>query len=661
MHHPAVLIKFRSLLLMAAIALLCIGARAGGDVWTEVRTDNFHLIGNASEADIRNAGGGLEKFRAALRQVFPDLRSESRTETNVIVFKDQAAYTPFKPVTADGLPDESAVGYFLAAGDVNYITFAAAGRTDPFNTVFHEYTHYVLNSNFGPGKVPAWLGEGLAEYFETFRVEDGAAVFGREPAGHASVLRKEKLIPLGELFAVSNKELHRERSASRGLFYAQSWAAVHFLMQRGGAGKMAEFLKAAPAGIDTALARVYSLDAAAFERELSIYVANFASVPPSAPRPSGSAAKSVQAASKRITEATAKAYLGDLLSRMGRVFEGEEMLREALKLEPSSPEANAALGDALVRQERFAEAKPFLQKAVAKSNTAAANFNYAYAVSRESADAFGRVAKYSTADSAAMRQALRRAIAADNRQADPYALLAFINIANGENPDEAAEQIRTALSIDPGKPAYEVLLAKALVMQEKYSEAKAIAERVAASDAASRETRADAQAIVLAVIQYAAAREAMHGDMIYFGPPPIFLKRSAVTDADLARLELDRVNTNLNRILERPGTGERQAVGYVDRVTCRDGKIRYAVTIAGQKTELASRDFSGLRMSVLTEGSNSFAIDCGVGFGTQLTVLTYKPARPGIPAELVAIAFVPESFRLKTPEELANARTVIIE
>ena len=124
--------------------------------------------------------------------------------------------------------------------------------------------------------------------------------------------------------------------------------------------------------------------------------------------------------------------------------------------------------------------------------------------------------------------------------------------------------------------------------------------------------------------------------------------------------------TNLNRILPRPKAGERQAVGYINGARCRqDGGVEYDVaTSDGQRSVFTSNGFSSLKMSVLTDGESSFTIGCGSRFGKQLTVLTYRPpdiARPGSKPELVGIAFVPAEFRLKTPEEMAKARLVVVE
>jgi hypothetical protein len=135
-----------------------------------------------------------------------------------------------------------------------------------------------------------------------------------------------------------------------------------------------------------------------------------------------------------------------------------------------------------------------------------------------------------------------------------------------------------------------------------------------------------------------------------------------VTDAEVAKFEEDRIITNLNRLLPRPKPGERQIVAYVDRVQCRDDSVDFYINAAGQRSIFTSGTFSEVGLSVITEGERSFKIDCGSRFGKQLTVLTYVPppdlkSRP----KLVSITFVPGVFRLKSPEEMAKARIVVVE
>ena len=114
----------RSLVIRSLVAVLAVlfaaQAAAAKDVWTGVRSQNFFLVGNASEKEIRQVATRLEQFRHVFTQLFPKATFNTPVPTTVVVFKNDSAYKPFKPVV-DGKVSEVA-GYFQSSDDVNYIT-----------------------------------------------------------------------------------------------------------------------------------------------------------------------------------------------------------------------------------------------------------------------------------------------------------------------------------------------------------------------------------------------------------------------------------------------------------------------------------------------------------------------------------------------------------
>jgi hypothetical protein len=157
---------------LAAVFAFLPASAAAKDEWLQVRSKNFNLIGNASDKDIRKVATKLEQFRETFRQLFTKTNLSSPIPTNVVVFKSSSAYKPFKPKRADGKIDEFVAGYFQPGEDVNYITLSADGDdADMYGTIFHEYVHFIIDTNFGKSEVPPWFNEGLAEYYQTFAIE----------------------------------------------------------------------------------------------------------------------------------------------------------------------------------------------------------------------------------------------------------------------------------------------------------------------------------------------------------------------------------------------------------------------------------------------------------------------------------------------------------
>ncbi|MBC7795729.1 MAG: DUF1570 domain-containing protein, partial [Pyrinomonadaceae bacterium] len=205
------------------------------DEWLQVRSKNFNLIGNASERDIRKVATKLEQFRETFRQLFTKTNLTASIPTNVVVFKSDGAYKPFKPIRADGKIDNFVAGYFQPGEDVNYITLSTDGEdADTYGTIFHEYVHFIINTSFGKTDVPPWFNEGLAEYYQTFTIEEDQKVkLGLPQSNHLLLLQQNKLIPLETLFKINNYSLGQNANHSRSIFYAESWALIHYLVQGG--------------------------------------------------------------------------------------------------------------------------------------------------------------------------------------------------------------------------------------------------------------------------------------------------------------------------------------------------------------------------------------------------------------------------------------------
>src|SRR3984893_14320681 len=186
--------------LLAVIVVLAIVGHnspvSAKDTWISIRSKNFVLVSNSSEKDLKRVGVRLEQFREVVSRLFPKTNFSSPVPTTVIVFKSDSSYRPFKP-------SANTAGYFQAGTEVNYITLTTEvrGEQDPFNVIFHEYTHLLVNNTVG--NVPVWFNEGLAEYYSTFSItNDQNFVLGKPIASHVYLLRDSKMLPLRTLFQV---------------------------------------------------------------------------------------------------------------------------------------------------------------------------------------------------------------------------------------------------------------------------------------------------------------------------------------------------------------------------------------------------------------------------------------------------------------------------
>ncbi|HEY5885346.1 MAG TPA: hypothetical protein VIT88_11700, partial [Pyrinomonadaceae bacterium] len=281
------------------------------DNWISVKSKNFLLVGNANEKQIRQVAGRLEQFREVFSYLFPSAVFKTPVPTTVVVFKSDSSYAPFKP-------NPNTAGYFQSGEDVNYITVTAEtrGQQDPFNVIFHEYTHLMVNATLG--NVPTWFNEGLAEYYSTFSISDDQKVVLGKPIGsHVYLLRDKKMLPLRTLFQVDQKSPYYNERDKQSIFYAESWAFLHYLiLGKGGAraNQVGAFVEALGRNVpmEEAFQQVFSMTFETMEKELKDYIKNdrYPIVEGHFKRKLDS---NLEMQVGSITEAQAQAYLGDLL------------------------------------------------------------------------------------------------------------------------------------------------------------------------------------------------------------------------------------------------------------------------------------------------------------------------------------------------------------
>lgn len=615
--------------------------------WTRIETENFEFVGNADEASIRTIADRLERFRSALRKVLviPDPASKTR----VIVFKDSESFRSFKPLKSDGTPDDKVLGLFVAGDDVN--TIAIAADSLDLGTIYHEFVHDVVAAGYGSTQVPPWLNEGLASYFQTFQMPDEkTATFGSPRGEYLVLLRTSPLIPWDEFFAIDNFTLHRDALNVRPIFYPQAWALASFLMDQL-PGKVVD-----PALIVSELSKI--------ERSrLNETLNNVATA--------GSMLRRVDLPDTRpphpmsstpINEASAKAMLGDLLYRQ-RNSAAETYLREALDLDPKLAAAYTTLGQLRLRGRKFAEAKAFLEKAIAlDSRNHLSHFHYAFLLLRENLDEAAMLRPLNPEAASKIREAVARSITLNGAFAESHYLLATVEFSSGDVA-VAETAIRRAVSLKPGNQNYSLLLAQVLLRQERISDAVTIAERLAAKPSEAR-IKAEANAILKNADELAKAKRAATDEpQIRFAGyrTPVIVQYRDLTPEQVAKIDRDREIFNYNVLIDRPVTGESHVVGFIERIDCVNERLEFRIRSGASRLSLSTRKFDDVRFRVAVPGTRSFAFRCGTRLPTDLAVIVFKPGRSTVTGELRAITFVPKDFEYRSSEELFASTHYIVE
>jgi tetratricopeptide (TPR) repeat protein len=634
--------------ILCALTLFLIlpGSIHAKDTWMSVKSENFTLVGNASEKEIKQVATRLEQFREVFSQLFPHAKLASGLPTTVVVFKSNSAFKPYKPL-ADGKVVEVA-GYFQSGRDVNYIALSTERMSEEtLRIIFHECVHLLVNNTFGKATVPPWFNEGLAEYYSTFEIDGSRKVFlGNPIANHIHLLRSTKLMSLPTLFGVDYYSLDRNGHDARGVFYAQSWLLIHYLLQRGADSRqqLTKFLDLliAQKPVEQAFREAFKSDYATFEKELERYVKK-ASYRIDVATFERKLEFDDEMSSSPLTEAQAQAYLGDLLNHINRRPEAITKLREALALDPDLSIAHASLGAALVRDEKYAEALNHLAKAVTSDATSyLAHFYYAYALSRRGMNEDLGVTGYSTEDAASMRTALAKSIKANPDFAESYSLLAFVNLVTNQNLNEAVEQINKAIKLSPGDEQYVFILAQIQMRRSDFNAARKIMVPLANSSSDSR-IRATAEGMLKSIASYEKAREEFDR--------AIAKRREEAANGTLSsapqqtEVVLDH-EASLEDALRKPVAGQLRVLGRLKRIECTPKAITFTLQVGEQSLRFSTIKFDDLTITSFTTDVSG-ELTCGARKAPEHLVLTYVPvkdAKANTDGTAVALEFVPKDF-----------------
>ncbi len=612
------------------------------DEWTSVRSRNFLLVGNASEKQIRQVGIRLEQFRSAFARLFGRASLGSHSPTTVIIFKSHESYRPFKakPNTA---------GFFQTNPHINYITLTTEVRGDqnPFTIVFHEYTHLLVN-NINPN-IPLWFDEGLAEYYSTVDItRDEKVMLGRPIARHVSLLRQNQMLPLQKLFRVDRESPEYNEFHKQSIFYAQSWALMHYLIAgKNGqlAPQLAKYVELLAANLpaEQAFQQSFSMSIENMESELRSYLQRDR-YPTVAGVLEGKLGFDADMKTAQLSEAEVQAYLGDLMLQ-GERSESESYIQKALALDPDLGMAHASLGLLRARQGRSQEARASMQRAVAADpENYLLHYYHAFVLSRSGIGDSETVFGFSPGTIALMRDELKKAIGLKPDFRESYNLLAFVNLLSGSHLDEAVKTLRQSLGESPGRHDLLLTLAQVYMRQEDYAAARQALGRINQSKAPIRE-RVEAlnrqiASIEEALVKQREPKEVLSGEK----------RREAtqVDDAQFETVEHTDPSDYLRDALRKPVDGESQIQGTLVRIDCDDKGFTLLLRVGQRVMSLRTIGFRNLNFRSFSSDAGR-EITCGPRMAGNNVVVTYvRPAelRSQIAGVTKSIEFVPSDFKL---------------
>jgi len=215
--------NFRVLFILLLI-FYATSASAGEHPWTEIRSQHFRVLTNGPVPDARKAAHEFEQLRWVFANRFPGARIESGAPLLIFAVRDEETAKKLDPAVYKRMGGNMA-GEFHHGWEKQYAlvrldTFGGDGAKE---VVYHEYAHTILHLN--SRWLPAWLDEGMAEFYGYTRFE-GHKIYLGAPTVRVRGLRGRQPEPIEQIISVTR----RSSTYNTEFFYVEAWALVHFLI-----------------------------------------------------------------------------------------------------------------------------------------------------------------------------------------------------------------------------------------------------------------------------------------------------------------------------------------------------------------------------------------------------------------------------------------------
>ena len=458
----------RRTFLLASIFACSIAARADQQ-WVEVNSSHFSVATDGGEKRAREVAQRFEQMRTAFGVIFKKV-SVNTAPLQIIAFRNAKEIRQFAPLYG-GKPIEVA-GFFLGNGgrggpgsneERQYIALDLS-QEDSWGTVFHEYAHLLINSNFPPS--PVWFDEGFAEYCSSLKMDKKEIAIGLVKPELPDLLSQSRWLKVVDLFSVSHDSQIYNRDDRRSVFYAQSWVTVHFFMTKNMMKQVSAYVRMTEdqhVPVPDAIRRSFGMEPQALEKAIEAYFRG-GTMYFRAPTPPGSDA--LQFSSHPLSDLEIKSVLADLdyHSRDYR-SRGITEFQEILAKQPENVVANRGLGYEAMQKNDWDKAGEHFRRAAAQDvKDPQVHYLLALMMSRKGMSSGNQ----ESLD--AIRKELAAAISLEPNYPDAYNLLGMTLSFAGEK-HEAIAALQKAIALSPRNPWYTGNLAGAYVQAQDFEHA----------------------------------------------------------------------------------------------------------------------------------------------------------------------------------------------
>lgn len=582
------------------------------DVWFELNTPNFQIVGNAEEKEIREVANKLENFYHNFQKTFSKFQFKTPFPSKVIVSQNRKLKQDF-----------------IFADDANYIIISP---DSDYADIFHAYANFLINNNLGQDKTPAWLNRGLAEYFAN-----------RNHTNDLLLSQQNNLFTLQILLETDNFTLQSQNEERKSLFNAQSLAFLSFLLNEKGAGKFAtieNFIELLQQGKDTreALILTFQFDHKKLENEFR----EFLKQPKLATLSMTNVSQDFQVLP--ISEAKSLATLGEFFYYANRQKEATEFLEKSLKIEPNLSLAFSTLALIKAKEFYYDEAEELAEKAIKNEPDNFLNYyRYAVVLSKQGMTEHGFVSGYHPVLAEKMRQSLKKAIELNPSFAESYALFAFVNYVRNEQIDESLKLLKKVLEVAPQNQRYLLRQAELNLRKENFTEARKDALSVFRS-APTESLKLYAQNTIQRIDSTEFQLNRIRNEKTRYVSDDLVTEKPLSED-EIKRLREKAVADQIRAVLRRPKTEEKRVLASLTKIECGKERVDFMFKTPTGLLRLQAKNFDGVSLISFIEGMSDFRLNCGNVSKENLASVIFGGEKKT--DNLVSIEFVPKGFKLQ--------------
>ena len=444
------------------------------EIWTEVQTPHFIVASNDGENTARRIADQFEQIRLLYSKTLNrGLKLDPGIPILIFAMKNEKALSQLIPEYWAQKGHTHPAGLFVPGQEKNYIALRTDVESEfPYLAIYHEYVHLIINLNYQ--HFPLWLNEGFADFLGSATLTGKGGKLGQPSSWDLDLLQQTKLLPLETLFKVDHQSPYYNEANKTTIFYAESWALVHYLMldpEKQKNQELGKYISFVEGGADPVEAATRAFgDLGQLQKTLQSYINRTSYMEYSVALPAKAEAKDYSV--RAISAAEAQARLGDFDLYRSQLDAAHKKLEEAIRLDPDLAAAQESMGLLLFRQDERYGAEKYFERAVAlDSKSALAYFYHAMLLTSQGAD---------DEQIAEARKELEKAVALNPALGSAWSNLALL-YANAGAFDNALSAAKRAVDTMPGEPHFQYNLAVVLARMERYADARTVARKLQSS------------------------------------------------------------------------------------------------------------------------------------------------------------------------------------